>query len=46
MFAMTSLVGTRVVAAPLNQRPARSTKTVAATGTKKAAPKKKVSEAH
>jgi hypothetical protein len=41
MFAMTSLVGTRVVAAPKATRAVRSTTTVAAAG-KKAPAKKKV----
>ena len=40
MFAMTSLVGTRVVAAPKATRAVRSTKTVAAFGAKKAPAKK------
>ena len=40
MFAMTSLVGTPVVAAPKVTRTVRSTKTVAAFGTKKAPAKK------
>ena len=44
MFAMTSLVGTPVVAAPKATRTVRSTKTVAAFGAKKGnkAPAKKV----
>ena len=40
MFAMTSLVGTPVVAAPKATRAVRSTKTVAAFGAKKAPAKK------
>ena len=40
MFAMTSLVGTPVVAAPKATRAVRSTKTVAAFGSKKAPAKK------